>query len=232
MIWNRQNAEDAALLGVELLEALEDLLELALAGEGQDEVDVLLVLKLVERALGDVGPHGVDDLRLDLHELPEALALLLGSGDHVEVVADAEVLLDVAGTAHDEQPALGEDADAVGQVVGLVQVVRAEDDRPVGGAQLEQHLPNAAPDLRVEAYTCRQPAVGSSRKMTSERLLTAIASESLRLKPPLKLFASLCCESSRSHLRRRLVTSSCSSALENLFSLRMNSRCSRTVRLS
>ena len=51
----------------------------------------------------------------------------------------------------EDQLALGDDADAVGHLLGFLDVVRGQDDGDAGGAQLAHHLPHVLAQFDVDA---------------------------------------------------------------------------------
>jgi len=63
----------------------------------------------------------------------------------------AELLHQVGLVLHQDDFALVDDADAVGHLLGLFDVMRGEDDGNAGGAQLPHHFPHALAQLDVDA---------------------------------------------------------------------------------
>src|SRR6185312_16935415 len=120
---------------------------------GQLQVDVLergppdgQLLELA--ALGQRGGRDLREqcrrvLRFVLDEPARGVAV----GDAVAARADAQV----ARRADREHAAVLDDRDAVGELLGLVEVVRREQDRLAEVAQRADRLPGGPPRLRVEA---------------------------------------------------------------------------------
>lgn len=126
---------ECVLVGFELLEEGAEVLDLR---EGQ------LVLEL---AGGVAEQLAVGDALLDqLHDgcgchLPVLL-------DHCECVAFAVLVLQPAATPTAQQPPLLHDADAIAQVVALIQEVRGEDDDAVS-LEVLQKRPDEPPTAGV-----------------------------------------------------------------------------------
>ena len=59
--------------------------------------------------------------------------------------------LELVGGALGDQPAVVEDRDPVGELVGLVQVLRREEDRDAAGDEVADDLPHGAAAARVQA---------------------------------------------------------------------------------
>ena len=63
----------------------------------------------------------------------------------------AEIAHQVGGGLHQQQAALGDDADAVGHLLGLFQIMGGQDDRHALAAQIAHDLPHLAAQGHVDA---------------------------------------------------------------------------------
>ena len=93
--------------------------------------------------------RGVDALDGRLEPPRQLLEIAVGVHGHDRVGADR--LLELLRRAEREDLAVIHDADAVAELVGLLHVVRRQDDRLAGVVQAADDLPEADPALRVEA---------------------------------------------------------------------------------
>ena len=87
--------------------------------------------------------------------------------------------LELVRGALGDDPAVVEDGDPVGELVGLVEVLRGEEDRDAAGGELADARPTSARRLRGSS-----PVVGSSRKITRGEPTSVIARSSRRRIPP------------------------------------------------
>ena len=72
-------------------------------------------------------------------------------GEPQDDVAARDEPLELLRGAFDDQPAVVEQRDPVGEVVGLLQVLRGEEDGDAAGHEVTDDLPHAAAAARIEA---------------------------------------------------------------------------------
>lgn len=109
------------------------------------------------------GAQGVDaavarDLEGECLVVPQAYVQHLGGAGEFGRVEEAEPdvaagdeSLELVGRALGDDPAAVEDGDAVGELVGLLQVLRGEEDGDAAVDEIADDLPHGVPGARVES---------------------------------------------------------------------------------